>query len=120
MALASRPCILIVEDEPGLVSLYEKVLAKRALDYESFGAADPALERLLTGAGRFQAVLLDLNLPDGTGLPLVARFRCADPDVPLVLISGSPLEFMTPANAVFLQKPFQISSLTGALLALGL
>ena len=50
-------------------------------------ALAPALERLVQDP--FDAVLLDLELPDAHGLEALARVRTAAPGVPVVVITGS-------------------------------
>jgi hypothetical protein len=47
---------------------------------------DEAIERLRTGS--FDAVLLDLNLPDGHGLEAFARIRAVAPNSPLIVLTS--------------------------------
>ena len=78
--------ILVVDDDPDICWVLErlveglKVPCIRALDCQ--GALQAA--RL----NRLALVLLDAKLPDMDGLELAGQIRCADPGVPIILISG--------------------------------
>ena len=71
--MAGRPSILVVEDTEPLRMILELALA--GAGYEVIGAASGA-EALRWGADRrFDAALLDINLPDMDGFELAARLR---------------------------------------------
>lgn len=80
--------ILVVED-----SLGDAVLVSRALEGgegPSFaltvaGSLREAIESLAQG---FDAILLDLTLPESAGVESVVRMRAAARDVPIVVLSG--------------------------------
>ena len=84
------PCpILLIEDDPEAAQLVEYVLAKAtapklAIDW----AADLAsgLERLREGS--FEAVLLDLNLPDSRGFETFARVRQQSADPAVIILTA--------------------------------
>ena len=81
--------LLFVEDNPGDVLLLQGML-----DYAYPGQYTTALAASLAEAsvqlGRqaFDAVLLDLSLPDSTGLETVDRLSAAAPGVPIVVLTG--------------------------------
>lgn len=81
---------------------------------------------LLRGAGRFDAVILDLSMPEEDGLTLAARIReiPAHKHVPLILLSsigrnvtGRQDEFEAIGFACVLQKPIKPSPLLNALVS---
>ena len=81
--------ILLVEDNPGdarLVTVYlaESDPARFAVTHVSTMAE--AEERLAKET--FDVVLLDLGLPDGSGIEVVARTKEARPDIPIVVLTG--------------------------------
>ncbi|MBW2732390.1 MAG: response regulator [Deltaproteobacteria bacterium] len=80
--------VLLVEDNPGdrdLVSEYlEQVGGSFRLDYA--GSLSEALDKL--DASEFDAVLLDLGLPDSVGLDTFTRIHINKPDVPFIVITG--------------------------------
>lgn len=83
------PRILLVEDNPDDVLLLEDVLGRpceRAFALEVAETLVKALRRL--AHERFDAVLLDLDLPDAGGLVAVQRVVAHHPDVPIVVLTG--------------------------------
>jgi CheY-like chemotaxis protein len=65
--------VLIVDDYPGLIELYD--LALRARGFEVVGAVTAGEAMTLAATQPFDAVVLDVELPDGSGPELVARMR---------------------------------------------
>jgi DNA-binding response OmpR family regulator len=65
--------VLIVDDYPGLIELYD--LALRARGIEVVGAATAGAAMTLAATEPFDAVVLDVELPDGSGFELVERMR---------------------------------------------
>lgn len=81
--------VLVVDDHPAValaLRLYFRRQGRFAVAAHAGTAADGlrALE-----AGPFDAVLLDLHLPDVSGVELVRAFRAAAPDTPLILHSAA-------------------------------
>ncbi len=75
-------------------------------------------------AGQFDAVVLDLMLPDGSGLDLLAELRAARDPVPVLVLTARD----RPADKVrgldlgaddYLGKPFELTELAARLRALG-
>ncbi|MDG3580314.1 response regulator [Rhizobium sp. YJ-22] len=75
------------------------------------------------GAGAFDLVLLDLNLPDGNGLSLLKRLRTANDATPVIVLTAYD-QMSDRMNAIssgatdFLVKPFNLSALTNAISAI--
>ncbi len=65
--------VLIVDDYPGLVELYD--LALRARGFEVVGAVTAADALTYAATQPFDAVVLDVELPDGSGPELLKRMR---------------------------------------------
>ncbi len=87
--------VLLVEDSPSDARLLCELLQ----DYPPQKFAIEHVERLdeaiRLAAGRaFDVVLLDLTLPDSTGLDTCARMRRAAPHVPIVVLTGVDDETM--------------------------
>ena len=85
-----RPArILLVEDNPGDARLVRENLRDAALgrfDLVHVSKMADAEEALADDA--FDAVLLDLSLPDAAGLPTVSRALAAAPGVPVIVLTG--------------------------------
>ncbi len=85
----TRPRLLLVEDNPGdarLMRYYLNEGAGDAFDLEHLQTLGEALERV--AAGTVSLVLLDLTLPDSTGLETFATIHTAAPQVPIIVLSG--------------------------------
>jgi DNA-binding response OmpR family regulator len=81
--------VLLVEDDPDDVELLCRALRRAAigdLHLERVRRMDEAESRL--AAGGLDAVLLDLDLPDSSGLETVRRARAAAPDAAIVVLTG--------------------------------
>ncbi len=80
--------VLVVDDHPA-VPLALKLHFKRDGRFAVAGTAGTAADGLRALAGDYDAVLLDLHLPDESGVPLVAAFRERLGEVPLILYSAA-------------------------------
>lgn len=81
--------ILLVEDNPGDARLVEILLEEvGGIRFDLLQA--PTLEKALDTLDEngFDVVLLDLSLPDSSGLETVERVRERASDVPIVVLSG--------------------------------
>jgi len=107
---ALRGRILIVDDEPVVTDVLGTLLRKEG--HEVLAAQDASTGRgLLETGGPWDAVLLDVMLPDANGLDVLRWIRDRDPDTAVLMITA----FGTVENAVtamklgafhYLTKPF--------------
>nr|WP_207184383.1 sigma-54 dependent transcriptional regulator [Rubrivivax gelatinosus] len=67
--------MLVVDDEPDLRTLYELTLLREGYDVESAETVEEAWAALQSR--RFQLLITDMRLPDGTGLDLLRRLEDA-------------------------------------------
>ncbi|HEX4087034.1 MAG TPA: response regulator, partial [Chthoniobacteraceae bacterium] len=81
--------VLLVEDNEEHAELLQRMLIDSdnpIFEVAKFSALRPALDALdLPG---FQAVLLDLTLPDSEGIQTFLRMQAAAPDLPIVVLTG--------------------------------
>ena len=80
--------ILLVEDNPDDAEFLRLSLARQSSSAQvtHTGLISEAVAVLENG--RFDVVLLDLNLPDGRGVECVEKIHAADALVPIVVLSG--------------------------------
>lgn len=80
--------LLIVEDDPDIGQLLQQMLESAGFSTELALTAAQAEQKLLTGA--YEAMTLDLNLPDEHGLHLLQRLRKNPniPPLPVVVVSA--------------------------------
>ncbi len=109
-----RHRVLVVDDEPDLLTLYEITLVREGYDVECAGTLAEAWD--LLEAGAFQAVVTDMRLPDGTGLEMLARIEAAGRGERAIVITA----FGSAENAVealkagafdYLTKPVDLRNL---------
>lgn len=78
--------VLVVDDEPGVRSALEAILADEGFDVTTVETGEEGLEAL--DRGSFDALLLDVWLPGIDGLDTLRRLRELNHDVEVVMISG--------------------------------
>ncbi len=81
--------VLLVEDNPGDARLIREMMGELPNSRPKLTWVD-SLTRGLVALNQdpFDVLLLDLSLPDSTGLDTVVRFRREAPNVPIVVLSG--------------------------------
>jgi CheY-like chemotaxis protein len=108
--------ILIADDDPVHIQLVSAQL--RAEGFQVLVARDSMQALMLTLRGKPNAVLLDVNMPGGTGLQTLRQLK-ASPDtkpIPVIVVSGSDdpelIKKLTQLGAEdFLRKPFAADDL---------
>ncbi len=111
---------LVVDDEPGMVELVTTLLKDTGWQVEVAATGRSALERVRST--RFDVVLSDIRMPDGSGEDF---YRAAVLDQPglakrFVFMTGdtanpSPWQFVDEVQAPVLEKPFTADSLFAAI-----
>jgi DNA-binding response OmpR family regulator len=121
--MAGERPILIVDDDPALREMLREQLAVDGEFSASQAGSVREAEALVTsGAARFDALLLDVGLPDGDGRDLCARLRRNGVKVPIIMLTGSDEEadvvrgLESGAND-YIAKPFRMAELLARLRA---
>jgi DNA-binding response OmpR family regulator len=117
-----RP-ILIVDDDPALrATLAEQMTLEGDFTADEAASASQADEILNRNDGRYDAILLDIGLPDGDGRDFCAKLRRDGRRMPVIMLTGADAE----ADVVrgldagandYIAKPFRISELMARLRA---
>ena len=79
--------ILVVDDNEALRFGFVRYLEREHFIVYEAGSLSTA--RNLVSGGAFDALILDLDLPDGDGMDLLTDMKASDPDVPVLVVSGS-------------------------------
>jgi DNA-binding response OmpR family regulator len=119
---AERP-ILVVDDDQ---ALREELAAQLAVDGEfsvvEAASVKDALARVEAGEPRFDALILDVSLPDGDGRDLCVTLRRLGVRLPIIMLTGSDEEadvvrgLDSGAND-YIAKPFRLNELIARLRA---
>lgn len=102
--------ILIVDDEGLIRKSLRQIMMQKG--YEAVAAATASEARSLFKPGEFSLALLDLRLPDGTGLELLREFKEAQPDLLVIMMTAygsieSAVEAMRLGAHDYVNKPFK-------------
>jgi signal transduction histidine kinase/CheY-like chemotaxis protein len=114
--------LLLVDDDAHIVEAMVMLLRMDGFEVQSVSRAaevDEAVERL-----KPDAVILDLNLPDGSGIDVVRRIHSAHRSMPVVIASGEnepdAIRELKKSGVIgFLRKPFDLDALLQELSRLG-
>lgn len=118
--------VLVVDDDDSYRELVMLTLEEhcRLPQVQGFPGARPLLDHLRSrGGGPLGLVLLDLHMPEMSGLELIAHIRRIDPEVPVAILSGAGgaedrAACLAAGAVAFLPKPAAYAELAGALRAL--
>jgi DNA-binding response OmpR family regulator len=123
MKMSSERPILIVDDDEDLrLTLAEQLGVDGEFSTVEAGSLAEAEERLASKDSRFDAVILDVRLPDGDGRDFCMRLRRQGHKMPVVMLTGSDAEsdvvrgLDSGAND-YIAKPFRLNELLARLRA---
>jgi EAL domain-containing protein (putative c-di-GMP-specific phosphodiesterase class I) len=116
MSARIRGRVLVVDDEIALARMYGRALAS---GHEITIATDGAEAAALAASQDFDAIVSDVMMPGMDGLELLRTARERDPDVPVLLVSGTPSDGDAARAAgsgalLYLGKPVDLGSLRQA------
>lgn len=112
------PKLLIVDDEPLICQSFEWVFSKGDVQVISAGTVRDGWRRV--EEDQPSVVVLDYQLPDGTGLDLFDRIRASDPKRPVIFLtargtSETAIEAMKRGAFDYLDKPFDLAQMSALL-----
>ena len=121
--MAARQAILIVEDDESLLG----ILAEQLTDDHGFSVTtaatlDAAGKIFNSEDGHFDAVILDVGMPDGDGCHFCARIRRQGHSMPIIMLTGSAGEMdvvrgLDSGANDYIAKPFRANELAARLRA---
>jgi len=108
-ATAFPSSVLVVDDEPVVLDLFQRVLGEKGISIRTASNADEALA-LLEREG-FGCLLTDKNLPGLDGIEIVRRVRQSQPFCACIVMTayastGSAVEALRLGAVDYLEKPF--------------
>jgi PAS domain S-box-containing protein len=83
-----RERVLVVDDEPALVSLGQRLLGRLGYRVTGLTSSREALALVRADPSAFDLVITDLTMPPPTGLELAEALRDLRPGLPVVLCTG--------------------------------
>ncbi len=113
--------VMVVDDEAGIREAISTILGQQGAKvcaYETGDAALAALKDATSSGNPFAVVLSDVRMPDRNGYEIFRAAKDADPDVPVILMTGfgydphhSIVRSSQEGLHCFLFKPFQAQQL---------
>ena len=117
------PHLLMIDDDARLASMVSDYLGRAGFEVETAGSLAAGREQL--GAGLYDALILDLMLPDGDGLDLCRELRGSSRtrQMPLLMLTarGEPMDRIVGLELGaddYLPKPFEPRELLARVKAL--
>jgi DNA-binding NtrC family response regulator len=108
--------VLIVDDEPQILKLLEKMLKPQT--FRILVAPRPSVALEICGREPVHLLISDIAMPEMDGTKLMAKVLELQPEASVLLISGhskEPVAATRNARVRFLKKPFFPSDLLAAL-----
>ena len=115
--MARKKKVLIVDDEPAVLSLLRTVLKQGKFEVVEARAADDALNLLEHES--VDLVISDIRMPGMSGIELLDELREWDMDLPVIFISGKGTDrewaqAVQSSASALIEKPFKKEALLKA------
>ena len=106
----SKATILVVDDQDSIRHFVSKALEDDGYTVTTTGSMREA--RVALGHDLPDIAILDLKLPDGTGIELLREIKQMQPEIPIILMTAfgeleTAVEAMSAGAFWFVKKPFQ-------------
>jgi FixJ family two-component response regulator len=114
----SKPVVFVVDDEPMMCTSIKRLIRSVDLDVQTFGCAQEFLR--VKQPDVLGCLVLDVRLPDLSGLDLQQELAKTDVDLPIIFITGHgdipmSVRAMKAGAVEFLTKPFREQDLLEAI-----
>lgn len=115
---AEKPLVRVVDDDEAIQSLFEAMAANGRFAVAGFRSVQAFLER--PRDDRPGCLVLDLVLPDGTGIDVLAELAARGDELPVVFMSGrarvsEAVAALKLGSLDFVEKPFDRSVMLDAI-----
>ena len=99
--------VLFVDDDPHMTYSGKKMLSRLGYEVSAAENARKALALFRSDPERFDLVITDRVMPEGTGVELAHHIRQIRPKIPIILCSG----FFNKKDDMFLDEPYDLEGL---------
>jgi DNA-binding response OmpR family regulator len=117
-----RPILVIDDDEALRAALAEQLQLESEFSVEQAASVQEAAEKIGSNGARYDALILDVTLPDGDGRDFCAELRRQGRRMPIIMLTGSDDESdvvrgLDAGANDYVAKPFRIAELLARLRA---
>src|SRR5690348_14351410 len=114
---AERPVVLVVDDDPSVCTALSRLIRSVGLEVRTFATVEEVLDAVRPDA--LGCVILDVRLPDLSGLEVQGELAKEDVDLPIIFVTGHgdipmSVRAMKAGAVEFLIKPFKEQDLLDA------
>lgn len=114
--------ILLLEDDVSLIDGLIYSLKKNGFDVEVARTINQAIQHLAE-ISKYDLLILDVTLPDGTGFDVCERVRKQNPQIPIIFLTASDEEVsvirgLDSGGDDYITKPFKLGELCSRIRAL--
>jgi DNA-binding NtrC family response regulator len=112
--MSTKPRILIVDDEERFRNTMCKLLTVEGFEASTAGSGAQALDELRQRP--YDVVILDVRMPEMTGVQALAQIRKTDPEIEVIIMTGyasvdTAKEIMKIGAYDYLLKPYSVREL---------
>ena len=111
---------LIVEDDPAIRRLVEKLLSRLNIEIDTAGDGRTAIAKLQERS--YSVLVLDLMVPEMTGFDVIDYVKREKPELPVAVVSAVSQQALTRLDLdvvkLVISKPFDVDEFTKAILGL--
>jgi DNA-binding response OmpR family regulator len=111
---------LIVEDDPGIRRLVEKILQRNGIEIDTAHDGRIAIEKIRNG--RYSVIVLDLMLPEANGYEIIEFIKRTGTSTPVAVLSAVSQQALTRLDPdvvkLVISKPFDVHELSKAIVGL--
>lgn len=111
---------LIVEDDPAIRRLVEKILTRNHIAIETANDGRIAIDKLRNN--RYSVIILDLMIPEANGFEVVEFMKATNVATPVAVVSAVSQQALTKLDLdivkLVISKPFDVDEFTKAILTL--
>ena len=111
---------LVVEDDPAIRRLVEKLLQRRGIEIDSAHDGRQAIDKI--EAGDYSVVVLDLMLPEVNGYEVIEYIKKRRLSLPVAVVSAVSQQVLSQLDLdvvkLVISKPFDVHEFTSGIAAL--
>lgn len=120
MSTAERYRALIVEDDPAIRRLVEKLLTRQRIAIEVAGDGRTAIDKIR--ANDYHVIVLDLMVPELNGFEVIDFLKSEGRRTPVAVVSAVSQQALTQLDLdivkLVISKPFDVDEFTRAVMTL--